>query len=111
MTVETTTEDQRISLLRIRGLTRAREKKKRKRVRETDAERQRERKKRERWGARKKRTLWGLGGGDEKRSGLRRKTTKGPMWGHPMPVLGALSPFLEPFHGHLSPKVDEIFQK
>ena len=28
-----------------------------------------------------------------------------------MPVLGALSPFLEPFYGHLSPKVDETFQK
>ena len=38
-------------------------------------------------------------------------TTEDPMWGHPMPVLGALSPFLEPFRGHLSPKVDEIFQK
>ena len=23
------------------------------------------------------------------------------MWGHPMPVLGALSPFLEPFCWHL----------
>ena len=38
-------------------------------------------------------------------------STEDPMWGHPMPVLGALSPFLEPFRGHLSPKVDEIFQK
>ena len=37
--------------------------------------------------------------------------TEDPMWGHPMPVLGALSPFLEPFRGHLSPKADEIFQK
>ena len=30
------------------------------------------------------------------------------MWGHPMPVLGALSPFLEPFLGHLSPKIDKV---
>ena len=35
-------------------------------------------------------------------------TTEGPMWGHPMPVLGALSPFLEPFCGHLSPKLDKV---
>jgi len=35
-------------------------------------------------------------------------TTEGPMWGHPMPVLGALSPFLEPFCGHLSPKLDNV---
>jgi len=34
--------------------------------------------------------------------------TEGPMWGHPMPVLGALSPFLEPFCGHLSPKLDKV---
>jgi len=37
--------------------------------------------------------------------------TEGPSWGHPMPFLGAVWPFLEPFCGHLSPKVDEIFQK
>ena len=36
-------------------------------------------------------------------------TTEGPMWGHPMPVLGALSPFLEPFCGHLSPKLDKVY--
>ena len=35
-------------------------------------------------------------------------TTEDPMWGHPMPVLGALSPFLEPFCGHLSPKLDKV---
>ena len=35
-------------------------------------------------------------------------STEGPMWGHPMPVLGALSPFLEPFCGHLSPKLDKV---
>jgi serine/threonine protein kinase len=39
------------------------------------------------------------------------RSTKGPSRGYPMPVLGALSPFLEPFCGHLSPKVDAIFQK
>jgi len=37
-----------------------------------------------------------------------RMTTEDPMWGHPMPVLGALSPFLEPFCGHLSPKLDKV---
>ena len=36
------------------------------------------------------------------------KTTKGPMWGHPVPVLGAISPLLEPFCGHLSPKIDKV---
>jgi hypothetical protein len=35
-------------------------------------------------------------------------TTEGPLWGHPMPVLGALSPLLEPFYGHLSPKIDKV---
>ena len=38
-------------------------------------------------------------------------TTEGPLWGHPRPVLGATDPYLEPFCGHLSPKIDEIFQK
>ena len=28
-----------------------------------------------------------------------------------MPVLGALSPFLEPFCGHLSPKLDKVSEK
>ena len=37
--------------------------------------------------------------------------TEGPMWGHPMPVLGALSPFLEPFCGHLSPKIDKVSEE
>ena len=37
-----------------------------------------------------------------------RVATYGPMWGHPMPGLGALSPFLEPFLGHLSPKLDKV---
>jgi hypothetical protein len=38
-------------------------------------------------------------------------TTKGPSWGYPMLVLGALGSFLVPFYGYLTPKVDEIFQK
>ena len=38
-------------------------------------------------------------------------TTKGPMWGHPMLVLGALCSFLEPFHGHLSPNIDNVSEK
>ena len=33
--------------------------------------------------------------------------TEGPWWGYPMLVLGAVCPFLEPFCGHLSPKVDK----
>ena len=37
--------------------------------------------------------------------------TEGPMWGHPMPVLGALSPLLEPFCGHLSPKIDKFSEE
>ena len=39
-----------------------------------------------------------------------RGATEGPSWGYPMAVLGAVFPSLEPFCGHLSPKVDEIFQ-
>ena len=34
--------------------------------------------------------------------------TKGPMWGYPVPVLGAISPFLEPFRGRLSPNIDNV---
>ena len=37
--------------------------------------------------------------------------TKGPMWGHPMLVLGALCSFLEPFCGHLSPKIDKVCEE
>jgi hypothetical protein len=37
--------------------------------------------------------------------------TKGRSWGYPVPGLGTVSPFLDPFCGHLSPKGDEIFQK
>jgi len=35
-------------------------------------------------------------------------TIEGPMWGHPMLVLGALFSLLEPFCGHLSPKIDKV---
>jgi len=38
-------------------------------------------------------------------------STKGPMWGHPVPVLGAISPFLEPFLGRLSPNIDNVTEK
>jgi hypothetical protein len=41
----------------------------------------------------------------------RRQTTKGPMWGYPVPVLGAISPFLEPFRGRLSPNIDNVSEK
>ena len=37
--------------------------------------------------------------------------TKGPMWGYPVPVLGAISPFLEPFRGRLSPNIDNVSEK
>ena len=37
--------------------------------------------------------------------------TEGPWWGYPMLVLGAVCSCLEPFCGHLSPKVDKIFHK
>ena len=44
--------------------------------------------------------------------GLHRGTdfipTEGPTWGHPMLVLGAICSFLEPFCGHLSPKLDKV---
>ena len=33
------------------------------------------------------------------------------MWGHPMLVLGALCSFLEPFRGHLSPKIDKVSEE
>jgi hypothetical protein len=36
------------------------------------------------------------------------EATEGPVWGHPMPVLGALSPFLEPLCEHLSRKLDKV---
>jgi hypothetical protein len=39
------------------------------------------------------------------------RATKGPMWGHPMLVLGALCPFLESICGHLSPKIDKVSEE
>ena len=33
-------------------------------------------------------------------------STRGPSWGHPRFVLGAIGSFVEPFCGYLSPKVD-----
>ena len=41
----------------------------------------------------------------------RPKTTKGPMWGYPRLVLGALGSFLEPFCGHVLPRVDRLCSK
>ena len=38
-------------------------------------------------------------------------STKGPMWGHPDFVLGAISSFLEPFCGYLSSKIDKVSQE
>ena len=38
-------------------------------------------------------------------------TTKGPMWGYPVFVLGAVCSFLEPFCGHLSPNIDNVSEK
>ena len=40
-----------------------------------------------------------------------REATEGPWWGHPMLVLGALCSFLEPFCGHLSPKIDKVSEE
>ena len=34
--------------------------------------------------------------------------TKGPMWGYPRCGLGAVGAVLEPFCGHLSPKLDQV---
>ena len=33
------------------------------------------------------------------------------MWGYPVFVLGAISSFLEPFRGHLSPKIDKVSEE
>ena len=38
-------------------------------------------------------------------------STEGRSWGYPRCGLGAIGAVLEPFCGHLSPNVDEIFQK
>ena len=37
--------------------------------------------------------------------------TKGPMWGYPVFVLGAVCSFLEPFCGHLSPNIDKVSEE
>jgi len=47
----------------------------------------------------------------ERRSCCRRGSTKGPMWGYPDFVLGAVCSFLEPFCGHLSPNIDNVSEK
>ena len=33
------------------------------------------------------------------------------MWGYPVLVLGAVSSFLEPFRGRLSPNIDNVSEK
>ena len=33
------------------------------------------------------------------------------MWGHPVFVFGAISSLLEPFRGHLSPKIDKVSEE
>jgi hypothetical protein len=38
-------------------------------------------------------------------------TTRGPSWGHSRFVPGAIGPLLEPFCGHLSPKIDKVYEK
>ena len=37
--------------------------------------------------------------------------TRGPSWGHSSVVLGTTVSFLEPFRGHLSPKIDKVSEK
>ena len=37
--------------------------------------------------------------------------TQSPMWGYPVLVLGAISSFLEPFRGRLSPNIDNVSEK
>ena len=39
------------------------------------------------------------------------QSTRGPSWGHPMVVLGTTRSFLEPFGGHLSPKIDKVSEE
>jgi len=43
--------------------------------------------------------------------GPEKGSTEDPMWGYPVFVLGAISSFLEPFYGHLSPKLDKLCSK
>ena len=37
-------------------------------------------------------------------------STKGPLWGYPRCGLGAVGAVLEPFCGHLSPKIDKVYE-
>ena len=37
------------------------------------------------------------------------EATEGPLWGHPRCGLGAVGAVLEPFCGHLSPKIDKVY--
>ena len=37
--------------------------------------------------------------------------TKGPSWGHSKVVLGAIRSLLEPFYGHLAPKIDKVSEE
>ena len=39
------------------------------------------------------------------------RSTQTPMWGYPVPVLGAISPFVEPFRGRLSPNIYNVSEK
>jgi hypothetical protein len=41
----------------------------------------------------------------------RVQATQTPMWGHSRFVLGAIGSFLEPFCGHISPKIDKVSEK
>jgi hypothetical protein len=47
----------------------------------------------------------------EKDQSTTKAPTKGPMWGYPRPVLGAVDPFLEPFRGRSSPNIDNVSEK
>ena len=51
--------------------------------------------------------VWSLGF-SELGPGMCLDATKGPMWGYPRLVLGALGSFLEPFCGHVLLKVDKL---
>ena len=46
--------------------------------------------------------------GSRSAGGARGRSTKGPMWGYPRCGLGAVGAVLEPFCGHLSPKLDKV---
>ena len=44
-------------------------------------------------------------------AGGRSRAARGPSWGHLKVVLGAIRPFLVPFCGHISPKIDKVSYK